>query len=197
MNIGALSERAKTQTHEYRTHDPDNTIATIAPHGGAIEAATAKQAFHVAASVEACSAWAYCGYTTDSETGAFEQFHRSSTTISEDEFDLSSKLRAAGFDHIISFHGFDPEGAVEVYLGGQIERSLKQRVAKHIQNQTGLYAKVAEPNDGLYQMYGGHKDENITNRWSHHGGLQIEQTAHARQTHGEAICEAIIDIFRN
>jgi phage replication-related protein YjqB (UPF0714/DUF867 family) len=190
-----LRDLAATHVHEYRSHDPDNTLAAIAPHGGAIEAHTARQAFHMAESLPQCSAWAFCGYAQGSETGAFELFHTPSTDIETDQLSLASTFLEADFDHIISFHGFEPETAVDVYLGGQIDRSVKRRVADHIQNTTGLSANVAAADDALYEQYSGSDDSNLTNRWCRNGGLQVEQTKQAREGYSEEICEAISDIF--
>ena len=179
---------------EYLTHDETAEMVAIAPHGGQMEPGTAEQALRVAALLDSCSGWAYCGYVDDGS--ARERYYTTSTAIALGDHELLSRLADHTFDVAIAFHGYRPDGPhPDVYLGGTLDTSAREVLAASIAQASGLDVGVAQPKDGLKGDYGGVSDENIVNRLAPRS-VQLEQTDDARDSFRTEICRGLADGIR-
>jgi len=170
-------------------------VLSFAPHGGKIQKYTDKQAFLLARHLAGCPAWAFCGYAND---GAYDEHHERSSHIEirDDRHRHLSKLNEADFRTAVSFHGFNPDSDVDVYLGGNMDHSDRDRVKDHVVARTDddVQVEVTQRGDGLHRIYGGIRSENIVNRLAEKV-LQLEQTMGARRQHREDICRGVADAF--
>ena len=170
---------------------PTHLIA-IAPHGGAIEPHTDRQAERVAERLgpQLASAWRCKGWKPDG--GAFVRWHITSTDINPVCFPLLNSVMSRRFAHAVAFHGFDDEPGV--LIGGTAPAEVKERLRQAIQAvlPAGLDVRVALPDE----RFGGDDPNNIVNRLSPCGGIQIEQGAKPREDHGCDIADAVADCFR-
>lgn len=169
-------------------------IVICAPHGGIIENYTDEEAewmynrlvnYHS----KNASCWVACGW--QSSIGAFDAWHITSTDISRESFSLLDQIGDRDFTYAVSFHGF---GEDSIMVGGGASSSLKQEVATAIQNAVGTAYDVDVVSSG---SYAGVSPDNFVN-WltaSGNGGVQIEQPYGARQNYGQAIAEAVADVF--
>jgi phage replication-related protein YjqB (UPF0714/DUF867 family) len=167
-------------------------LIAIAPHGGGIEEHTDEQAERVAERLgpQLASAWRGKGWRPDG--GAFVRWHITSTDIDPACFPLLDSVMSRRFAHAVAFHGFDDEPGV--LIGGTAPADLKERLREAIQQvlPPGLEVRVALP----AERYGGDDPDNIVNRLSPCGGVQIEQGATPRDDHGLDIANAVADVFR-
>ena len=81
-----------------------------------------------------------------------------------------------------------------VLIGGTAPADLKEQLRQAIQQvlPAGLDVRVALPNE----RFGGDDPNNIVNRLSPCGGIQIEQGPSARDDHGCDIADVVADFFR-
>ena len=167
-------------------------LIAIAPHGGDIEEHTDRQAERVAERLgpQLASAWRCKGWRLP--RGAFLRWHITSTDINPDCFPLLSSVMSRRFAHAVAFHGFDDEPGV--LIGGTAPAEVKERIRQAIRQvlPAGLDVRVALPTE----RYGGDDPDNIVNRLSPCGGIQIEQGADPRADHGCDIADAVADCFR-
>lgn len=183
-------ETASVATSEHRRVEPTDTLVALAPHGGEIEPYTAEQAVTCAEVHDNCAYWTF--EATMAGGRAFDEFHVSSNEIDASNYHLLAELSEHRFEHAVSFHGFDSDRS-DVYIGGQLDRSVREQLAIALREQTDLNVAVAVPNDGLFQSYGGSLSSNIVNRFAANGGVQIEQTMHARKAYGGRIAEIVAE----
>jgi phage replication-related protein YjqB (UPF0714/DUF867 family) len=170
------------------------TIACCAPHGGVIENYTDEQAewmFNKLKDVHSkdASCWRCAGW--QSEIGAFDAWHITSTDISRDSFPKLDSIGDRGFQYAVAFHGF---GEDSIMVGGAAPVALKNEVAAAIQAAVGEAYEVVVVSSG---SYGGVSPDNFVN-WltsGGSGGVQIEQPYGARRDYGQAIAEAVADVF--
>ena len=172
-------------------HAPTYLIA-IAPHGGEIEEHTDEQAERVAERLgpQLASAWRAKGWRPDG--GAFARWHITSTDIDPACFPLLDSVMSRRFTHAVAFHGFDDEPGV--LIGGTAPAAVKEQLREAIQRvlPAELAVRVALPTE----RFGGDDPNNIVNRLSPCGGIQIEQGRTPRDDHGSAIADAVADVFR-
>ena len=146
-------------------------LIAIAPHGGAIEEHTDKQAERVAERLgpQLAIAWRAKGWRPDG--GAFDRWHITSTDLNPVCFPLLNSVMSRRFAHAVAFHGFNDEPGV--LIGGTAPAEVKERLRQAIQQvlPAGLDVRVASPNE----RFGGDDPNNIVNRLSPCGGIQIEQ----------------------
>ncbi|HLT38468.1 MAG TPA: poly-gamma-glutamate hydrolase family protein [Enhygromyxa sp.] len=166
-------------------------LVVLAPHGGAIEPQTDKQAEHLAALLGA-SSWICKGWRTGG--GAFDAWHIRSTDLHPDSFPGLEAIAKRGFAYAVSFHGMDSI-AGGVIVGGGAPLELKKLVVNAIKAAVGtsISVGVAAPTD----IYDGDSKSNIVN-WltaDGYGGIQVEQDRVSRVDHGLAIAEAIAGVF--
>ena len=168
-DAGELVERLDddgSQTH----------LIAIAPHGGDIEEHTDEQAERVAERLgpQLASAWRGKGWRPDG--GAFDRWHITSTDLNPVSFPLLNSVMSRRFAHAVAFHGFDDEPGV--LIGGTAPSELKERLREAIEQvlPARLDVRVALPDE----RYGGDDPNNIVNRLSPCGGIQIEQGARPR-----------------
>ena len=170
---------------------PTHLIA-IAPHGGEIEEHTDQQAERVAERLgkELASVWRCKGWKPDG--GAFLRWHITSTDIDPACFPLLNSVMSRRFAHAVAFHGFDDEPGV--LIGGTAPAEVKERLRQAIQQvlPEGLDVRVAGPGE----RFGGDDPNNIVNRLSPCGGIQLEQGPRPREDHACDIADAVADCFR-
>lgn len=167
-------------------------LIVIAPHGGAIEEHTDTQAERVVEVLgpQLASAWRAKGWGTDD--GAFVRWHITSTDLDPACFPLLATVMSRRFAHAVAFHGFDDEPGV--LIGGTAPAQLKEGLRQAIQEvlPERLAVRVALPTE----RYGGDDPDNIVNRLSPCGGIQIEQGSSPREHHARDIADAVADFFR-
>lgn len=167
-------------------------LIVIAPHGGDIEEHTDSQAERVYARLgpQLASAWRAKGWGTNG--GAFVRWHITSTDLDPVCFPLLNSVMSRRFAHAVAFHGFNDEPGV--LIGGTAPVELKERLREAIQGvlPERLHVRVALPTE----LYGGDDPDNIVNRLSPCGGIQIEQGPIPREDHGCDIADVVADFFR-
>jgi phage replication-related protein YjqB (UPF0714/DUF867 family) len=180
--VERLADDDVTQTH----------LIVIAPHGGDIEEHTDGQAERVVERLgpQLASAWRAKGWGTDG--GAFVRWHITSTDINPVCFPLLNSVMSRRFAHAVAFHGFNEEPGV--LIGGTAPAEVKEGLRQAIQQvlPAGLDVRVALSTE----RYGGDDPNNIVNRLSPCGGIQIEQGATPRGDHGCDIADVAADFFR-
>jgi len=184
---GELVERLAdngTQTH----------LIAIAPHGGGIEDHTDEQAERVAERLgpELASAWRGKGWGPNGGPGSFDRWHITSTDLNPVSFPLLRSVMSRRFTHAVAFHGFNDEPGV--LIGGTAPTEMKEALRQAIQDvlPVALGVRVAGPDE----RYGGDDPDNIVNRLSPCGGIQIEQGSDPRDDHGLEIADVVADFFR-
>ena len=168
-------------------------VVFTAPHGGAIEGYTdhmAEWAFDYMdnASKEA-SAWYCVGY--QSEIGAYDAWHITSTDISRNSFPYLDNIGDRGFDYAVSFHGY---GESDIGVGGRASSALKTEVKEAIEDAVGVAYNVVILTSG---SYAGTSTDNFVNWLTSSGddGVQIELPYGARRDYGQDIAEAVAAVF--
>jgi phage replication-related protein YjqB (UPF0714/DUF867 family) len=168
-------------------------LIAIAPHGGMIERYTDQQAERVASRLAAkgISSWRCKGWKEGG--GAFERWHITSTDIHEASFPRLNSVISRGFTYAVAFHGFDHP---QILIGGTAPDSLKQEIKAAIEGAiagSGITVRIAKPHEG----FGGDSPRNIVNRLTIGGanGIQIEQSLQARTDYGQAIADAVANVY--
>ncbi len=166
-------------------------LVAIAPHGGGIEEHTDGQAERVAECLgpQLAIAWRAKGW--GSRDGAFVRWHITSTDLNPICFPKLNSVMSRRFAHAVAFHGFNDEPGV--LIGGTAPAEVKEGLRQAIQLvlPPGLNVRVALPTE----RYGGDDPNNIVNRLSPCGGIQIEQGATPRRDHGRDIADVVADFF--
>ena len=136
------------------------------------------------------SAWRAKGWRPDG--GAFVRWHITSTDLNPACFPLLNSVMSRRFAHAVAFHGFNDEPGV--LIGGTAPAEVKERLRQAIQQvlPAELDVRVALPDE----RYGGDDPNNIVNRLSPCGGIQIEQGSSPRDDHGCDIADVVADFFR-
>ena len=167
-------------------------LIVIAPHGGDIEEHTDEQAERVRERLgeQVASAWRAKGW--GSNGSAFVRWHITSTDIDPVSFPLLNSVMSRRFAHAVAFHGFNDEPGV--LIGGTASDEVKEGLRDAIQGvlPEWLHVRVASPTE----LFGGDDPHNIVNRLSPCGGIQIEQGAIPRESHGCDIANVVADFFR-
>ena len=180
--VERLADDDVTQTH----------LIVIAPHGGGIEEHTDSQAERVVERLgpQLASGWRAKGW--GSNGGAFVRWHITSTDLSPVCFPLLDSVMSRRFAHAVAFHGFNDEPGV--LIGGTAPADVKEGFRQAIQAvlPERFHVRVALPTE----LYGGDDPDNIVNRLSPCGGIQIEQGPIPREDHGCAIADVVADFFR-
>jgi phage replication-related protein YjqB (UPF0714/DUF867 family) len=188
-------EDARTAGELVERLDDDGSqthLIAIAPHGGDIEPHTDEQAERVADRLgsQLASAWRCKGWRPNG--GAFVRWHITSTDIDPSSFPLLGTVASRRFTRAVAFHGFDDEAGV--LIGGTAPGAVKERVRGAIAGvlPADLKVRIAEPRE----RYAGDDPNNIVNRLSPCGGIQIEQGSSPRDDHAIAIADAVADVLR-
>jgi phage replication-related protein YjqB (UPF0714/DUF867 family) len=167
-------------------------LIAIAPHGGDIEEHTDEQAERVAERLgpQLATAWRCKGWKPGG--GAFDRWHITSTDLNPAGFPLLNSVISRRFTHAVAFHGFDDEPGV--LIGGTAPADVKEGLARAIRQvlPVGLDARVALPTE----RYSGDDPNNIVNRLSPCGGIQIEQGPSPRDDHACEIADVVADFLR-
>lgn len=191
-DLSDADARAAGELVERLDDDGSQThLIAIAPHGGDIEPHTDEQAERVAERLgpQRASAWRGKGWA---DGGAFDRWHITSADLHPASFPLLGGVMARRFAHAVAFHGFNDEAGV--LIGGTAGDDVKERVRQAIARvlPAGFDVRIARADE----RYGGDDPNNIVNRLSPCGGIQIEQGPTAREDHGLAIADAVADAMR-
>jgi phage replication-related protein YjqB (UPF0714/DUF867 family) len=177
---------------DYGTH---TGLVAIAPHGGAIEEWTDHQAERVASQLAAkgVSCWRCKGWKDGG--GALERWHIKSEDICPASFPLLDSIIDRGFAYAVAFHGFRTQGRILIggAASGPAGDALKQEIQKAIQSAvgSGIQVDIATAAD----RFNGDDPNNIVNRLANGNGIQIEQSAAARDDHWEKIADAVARVY--
>jgi phage replication-related protein YjqB (UPF0714/DUF867 family) len=204
--VGLTDAQAEAYSEfiEKLTDDGQNSqLAVIAPHGGFIEEHTDEQAEEVAKQLPSncVSVWMCKGFKKGG--GAFARWHITSTDISEKSFPKLRSIIRRQFKYAIAFHGWDQEKN-SICIGGSISYDLKQQIKTAIENAvSGSGIEVAiggdyyGDNETCPANFNGNDSNNIVNRLSINGGIQIEQSEKAREeSYRYNIAKAVVDVIR-
>jgi phage replication-related protein YjqB (UPF0714/DUF867 family) len=168
-------------------------VVALAPHGGAIERETDRQAERVAQVIGAAraSVWLCKGYKKGG--GASRQWHITASDLDDLSFPLLGSIARRGFAHAVAFHGFSE---ADVLVGGGAPRPLKRRIATELQRAlagTDIQVRIARGSEDV----DGNNPRNIVNRLTEGGigGVQIEQSLEARDKFWEPIADAVARVF--
>jgi phage replication-related protein YjqB (UPF0714/DUF867 family) len=172
-------------------------LIVIAPHGGDIERYTDLQAERVASRLAAkeVSSWRCKGWRQGG--GALDRWHIRSTDINEASFPGLDSVIRRGFAYTVAFHGFKPkEDDPDIIIGGAASDSLKYEIKTAIEGAiagSGITLRIARPGED----FNGDSLQNIVNRLTAGGanGIQIEQSLRARSSHGQAIADAVTNVY--
>jgi phage replication-related protein YjqB (UPF0714/DUF867 family) len=169
-------------------------VIVCAPHGGVIENYTDDQARWFYDRVDShhskdCSAWYAAGW--QSEIGAYDAWHITSTEISRDSFSLLDSIGDRAFTYAVSFHGYSGS---DILVGGGASSALKDEVKEAIEDAIGEAYTVTVVSSG---PYAGTSEDNFVNWLTSSGsnGIQIEQPYGARRDYGQDIAEKVADVF--
>jgi phage replication-related protein YjqB (UPF0714/DUF867 family) len=169
-------------------------LVAIAPHGGAIEEWTDRQAERVASQLAAkgVSCWRCKGWREGG--GASERWHIKSQEINPASFPLLDSIIDRGFIYAVAFHGFSQE---RILIGGAASGAagdaLKQEIQKAIQSAVGsdIEVGIATAADN----FNGDDPNNIVNRLANGNGIQIEQSMAARDNYWQQIADAVACVY--
>jgi len=144
-----------------------------------------------AVSLWRCGGWKQGG-------GAFKSWHITSTDIHEASFPGLDSVISRGFAYAVAFHGFEPEeDDPDIIIGGGgTSDSLKHEIKEAIEGAiagSGITVRIARPDE----EFGGDSPRNIVNRLtaSEANGVQIEQSLQARSDYGQAIADAVANVY--
>ncbi|MFC9552317.1 poly-gamma-glutamate hydrolase family protein [Rhodococcus sp. NPDC056960] len=185
---GEFIERLVDDGHHRR-------LAVLAPHGGAIEARTDRQAEQVVDLLGSGNStlWTCKGWRPDGN--AYSAWHISSGDLSVHSFPLLRSLAARPFRWAVSFHGYS---GTEVLVGGLAPDRLRSDVRNAIArvlDGSGVGVRVADPGERC----SGRSPANLVNRLTVDaaGGVQIEQCLAARMKYGSAIADAVSGVYKS
>lgn len=179
-------------------------LLALAPHGGLIEPRTDDQAARAGAL--GATAW-HCrgawpgdgraergGSDGTAVGGAFTRWHVTSTDLHPGSFPgLSRIAERAPYAAAVSFHGWRREG---VGVGGAAPRSARERVIAALRDALPADVPVRSCAGGPYA--GDHPD-NVVNRFTPNGGVQIESSGRVRldPERRRAVVEAVVGAIRD
>jgi len=168
----------------------------IAPHGGKVEEHTDGQAAvvvrHLVAAELPASVWLCSGFG-DSNLGAYERWHITSTDLNPACFPRLHSIMSRRFSYGVAFHGFDRKGEeADIYIGGNAPKSLKAAIEKAL-NELSLPLNVKISTMDDHPKFQGFSPDNIINRLAKQG-LHLEQSAKARAFR-EEIAIAVAEVF--
>jgi len=174
------------------TDSSHTDVVFCAPHGGMIENHTdemAKWAYdRMVSQSKSASCWRCIGH--QDSIGAYNAWHITSSDISRTSFPKLDEIGDRAFSHAVSFHGF---GEADIAIGGNASTAVKNAVKSAIESVVGTTYDVEIITTG---PYAGTDPDNFVN-WltDGSGGVQIELPLGARSTYGQAIAEAVADVF--
>ncbi len=185
----------KNEFVERLVDDGHNTgLIVLAPHGGAIEANTDRQAVRVRTKLAQFepSSWICKGWKAGG--GAYERWHVTSTAISPRSFPRLATIANRGFAHAVSFHGMKSGG---VLIGGNAPLVLKKKLRQ------AIIAAIEDPDVSVavataMDQYNGDSPDNIVNWLTEdgEGGIQIEQDMYVRIEYWREIADAVVSVFQ-
>ena len=120
--------------------------------------------------------------------------------MSEQSFPGLQALLATRHDYAVSFHGFDAHDGLDVIVGGRVDHTIKERVQHQLEPRlSSLLRRPAAvlPATSTRDPFPGLATDNVVNRLTQSGGLQIEQAAVVRSTHTAPalIADVVFDVL--
>jgi hypothetical protein len=132
--------------------------------------------------------------------GAYDAWHITSVDIHPGSFSLLNSVFSRRFTDAVAFHGVKPDEEApqtDVLVGGMASEDLKAQIASEIEAVAGanISVRVARPDD----LFNGDDRCNIVNRLTIGGanGVQIEQSASAREAKWDKIAEAVANMYQS
>jgi phage replication-related protein YjqB (UPF0714/DUF867 family) len=167
-----------------------NALIVIAPHGGAIEHHTDRQAERVTTllSPRPITCWTCKGWRKGG--GASQRWHITSADIHEASFPLLAQVVDRHFTYAIAFHGFSE---LDILIGGRAPQPLKEEIKAALEgvlSDSGIDVRIADPGE----EYSGDDPRNIVNRLSPNA-IQIEQSSEGRRDYWQPIADAIAAVY--
>jgi phage replication-related protein YjqB (UPF0714/DUF867 family) len=186
-----------SQFTEHLAADAGTPLVLLAPHGGAIEKNTDREAERVAAVLQQAGKQATTWICKGTGGRALRRWHITSTDLSERSFPGLQQLMTLPFSYAVAFHGFDePDAPGDVVIGGRGGRPLRDRLAQTIEQEVGpaIRVHVATSSDSF--RFRGTSLHNIVNRLGHVACIQIEQSPAARKDQvWQKIADAVSRVF--
>lgn len=168
-------------------------LVVIAPHGGAIELNTDRQARRVADLLSGADVSTWCCNGWKKSGGAWDRWHVTSTLISPQSFPGLAALSKRDFAYAVAFHGMKDDG---VLIGGAGPKQLKNMLRSEIKAALGGGAgPVTIASSGNEK--GGASSDNVTN-WltaGYGGGIQIEQSLNVRKNYWKDVAAAVASVY--
>ncbi len=193
----SLSESQAKNAEEFIERIQDDGdhqgLLILAPHGGAIEINTDRQARRVANTLAGADVSTWCCNGYNQGGSAFDRWHVTSTLIHPTSFPGLAQVTKRDYAYSVAFHGMSDPG---VRIGGGGPSWLKQQLRDEIKSAIGGTAgsvKIAGPGQSL----SGSSPANVTN-WvtaDGAGGVQIEQSYTVRSKHWRDVADAVACVF--
>ncbi|HLT40047.1 MAG TPA: poly-gamma-glutamate hydrolase family protein [Enhygromyxa sp.] len=165
-------------------------LLVMAPHGGAIELNTDRQARRVAQKLSGADVSTWCCKGYKSGGGAWDRWHVTSTAIHPKSFPGLASVSQRDFAYAVAFHGMSAAG---VLIGGGGSHQLKKLLQQEIKAAIGGQVTIAGQGNSL----GGSSPNNVVN-WvtaGGAGGIQIEQSYEIRSKHWQAVADAVAKVY--
>ncbi|NMO22170.1 hypothetical protein HPC49_36930 [Pyxidicoccus fallax] len=169
----------------------NDTLIYTAPHGGNIEMKTSDQVELIApVATSKVSTWRVKGWHSSSGD-AKNHWHITSTDFNEHSFPSLGAVMGRDFRYAVSFHGYkdDPELPIDILVGGREDLVFREGVAEVLDDALRGSNLVVEPDPPTFK---GNEESNFINRLAKdRKGLQLEQSATARNGYSTAIANAV------
>jgi phage replication-related protein YjqB (UPF0714/DUF867 family) len=184
--LSKASARSNSELIE-RIKGNGSNVATLAPHGGAIEPYTDQQAYRLFASLggNVARCWRCFGWNEDQ--GASDCWHITSTEVSENSFPLLNEMFDRQYLLAVAFHGWSRE---YVGVGGSAQPQRDQVVLALQGILPGIDVRIEQAGE-----LSGSNIHNIVNRLSP-SSIQIEQPMDVRRSHWAAIADAVFEVIQ-
>jgi phage replication-related protein YjqB (UPF0714/DUF867 family) len=170
-------------------------LLLLAPHGGDIEPSTDLQIERIFAAPALAGqpmvVWRCRGYDPRGTSAAFARWHITANDTSEASFPKLATVAAHRYAYTVAFHGMSDPG---ILIGGNAAMDLKGEIKTAIEAAV-KGADIAVTIDMGDGSIGGHKSNNLVNRYCDDTGVQIEQSPAARKNHWQAIADAVAGVY--
>ncbi len=170
-------------------------LLLLAPHGGDIEPSTDLQVERILAAAPLAGkpvvAWRCKGYDTRGTQAAFVRWHITADDTSEASFPKLATVATHRYAYTIAFHGMSDPG---ILIGGNAPMDLKAEIKSALEAAV-KGADIAVTIDDGGGLIGGHRPNNLVNRYCNGTGVQIEQSPAARKNHWQAIADAVAGVY--
>lgn len=192
-----LSDSAAKNANEFieTIEDSGNHqgLLVMAPHGGAIEINTDRQARRIMSVLAGADVSSWCCKGWKSGGGAYDRWHVTSTDIHPKSFPGLAKVTKRKYAYSVAFHGMKDPG---VLIGGRGPKQIKDMLRKSIKAALGGDAgPVTIASQG--NPKGGYSQGNVAN-WvtaGSSGGIQLEQSKLVRDKYWKDVADAVASVY--